>query len=133
MALTLHIVTPAATVVQSSADSVVAPAAEGQIGVLPGHENLLAALDPGVIVYRDSAGEQRVAVAGGFAEVASDRVTILADDAAQATSIDRGSAEARRARAESALDETTLATPAEEVARLRRELSIAEAWLTALG
>ena len=47
MPLRLAIVTPVRSVVDTEADSVVAPGSEGELGILPGHAPLLVALKPG--------------------------------------------------------------------------------------
>ena len=72
MGLLLSIVTPQRAVLETEVDSVVAPGAEGEFGVLPEHEAFLAPLRPGVVRYRGGDGSGRVAVASGFAETISE-------------------------------------------------------------
>jgi len=70
--------------------SVTAPGADGYFGILSGHAPLVAALGVGMITIMPS-GETSpiyIAVAGGFAEVAQDHVTILAETAEMANEID---------------------------------------------
>lgn len=81
MPVDLAIVTPAHVLVETPADAVVVPGAEGEFGVLPGHERLLAPLQEGVVQYRSGDGIQRLRITGGFAEVSEERVLILADSA----------------------------------------------------
>lgn len=60
--------------------SVGAPAADGDLGVLPGHQPLLAVLRPGMIKVRPAAGEPvEMQVSGGFISVDHDAVTIVVD------------------------------------------------------
>jgi F-type H+-transporting ATPase subunit epsilon len=79
MPLRLSVVTPERPVIDGEVDSVQAPGAEGEFGVLPGHEPFLAPLAGGDLRYTDGSGSHRIGIAGGFAEVTGERVTILAD------------------------------------------------------
>ena len=64
------------------ADMVVVPGSEGDFGVLPSHAPLISLLRPGVIsIYQGDQVDQRVFVAGGFAEVNERGCTVLAEDA----------------------------------------------------
>ena len=85
MPLALSIVTPERPVVETEVDSVVLPGSEGEFGVLPGHEALLAPLREGAVTYQEAGRAVRVAITGGFAEVTQSRVTVLADAARPAT------------------------------------------------
>ena len=61
------------------ATMVVARTVEGQIGILPGHEPMLAILASGEVRVTLSGGEKIVAeAADGFLSVANDVVTIVA-------------------------------------------------------
>ena len=61
---------------------VVVPGSEGDFGVLPGHAPLISTVRPGVLeVFQGNKVEQRIFVAGGFAEVTPERCTVLADEA----------------------------------------------------
>jgi len=80
MAIDLHIVTPERTLVDCVVESVVAPGAEGEFGVLAGHEPFLAPLQAGEIRFRVEAEERAIRIGGGFAEVTQSRVTVLAQE-----------------------------------------------------
>ena len=75
----LVVVTPEAPLVDTEVDSLVAPGSEGEFGVLPGHEALLAPLAAGDLRYVSAGTPQTLAIKGGFAEVTPDSITILAD------------------------------------------------------
>ena len=75
----LVVVTPEAPLVDTEVDSVEAPGSEGEFGVLPGHEPLLAPLAAGELRYKVGGSTQTLEIKGGFAEVTSDAVTVLAD------------------------------------------------------
>jgi len=127
VSLRLSVVTPSRSVVDTDADSVVAPGSEGEFGVFPGHAPLLAALRAGVLSYSAAGKQSRLAIGGGFAEVTQERVTVLAPTAEAPEQIDPAEAETRRANAATALDEAGVAAPLDEVARLREALERAQA------
>ena len=98
-----QIVTPNRLIVQEQVDEVQVPGSEGYFGVLPGHTPLLASLAVGELWYRKGQEKTYLAIAGGFAEVLPDRVTILAQLAERAEDIDVERAESARRRAEERL------------------------------
>jgi F-type H+-transporting ATPase subunit epsilon len=72
------------------ADAVFARTVEGEIGILPHHAPLLAALAPGWVVRIKTPDEPdlSVAVHGGFLAVRGDGVSVLAEMAELGTEID---------------------------------------------
>jgi F-type H+-transporting ATPase subunit epsilon len=101
--LTLEIVTPERPLVRETVDEVTLPGAEGELGILPGHTPLLTTLKVGVLSYRKGDERSYVAIAYGFAEALSDRVTVLAQIAERAEEIDVAKAKAALERAEQRL------------------------------
>jgi F-type H+-transporting ATPase subunit epsilon len=101
----LIIVTPERQLLRESVVEVTVPGLDGQLGILPGHAPLMTELGIGELAYRTSTSSQPVvlAVISGFAEVLSDRVTILAETAERAEEIDLARAEEAKARAEKRL------------------------------
>jgi F-type H+-transporting ATPase subunit epsilon len=93
-AFALRIVTPRRLMLDEPVREVTAPGTIGEFGVLPDHITFLAALEIGMLSYRSDAGVRRLAVRGGFAEVADNVMTVLADDAAFPEDIN--AADARR-------------------------------------
>jgi len=90
-----ELVSPERLLVSRPVEMVVVPGVEGDFGVLPGHAPLISEVRPGVIaVFEGGKVEERIFVAGGFAEVAAERCTVLAEQALPIGEIDRGSAEA---------------------------------------
>ena len=99
----LSVVAPDRTVFEDSVESAVLPGVEGYLGVLADHEAMIVALRPGVLEYKGRDNQRHyVSVDGGFAELGSGRVIVLADNARRASEIDiaateRMLEEARRA------------------------------------
>jgi len=79
-ALALEIVTPKGRALQTEAEEVNAPSADGEFGVLPGHLPTLAAVRAGIVSYRNGSEWKKCAVGAGFVEVSSDRVLLLTDE-----------------------------------------------------
>jgi F-type H+-transporting ATPase subunit epsilon len=104
----LELVTPARLLVSEEVDEVIAPGYEGEFGVLSDHTPFLVILSIGVLRYRKSNQEWKIAVGGGFAEVTSDRVVILADVAEKAEEIDVDRARRAHERAENALKDLVM-------------------------
>ena len=130
--LRFELVTPSRLLLAEHADMVVVPGGDGDFGVLPGHAPLLSTVCPGVLdVYKGDATPRRIFVAGGFAEVSADRVTVLAEEAVPAADIGLAAAETRLGRAREALDgaaaDAERRTATHEVAAAEAMLAAAEA------
>ena len=102
--LEVHLVTPEREVWTGEADFVSARAVDGDLGVLPGHTPLLAALDIGPVYIDADGGRTAVVVDGGFLHVAhqddSTRVDILAEHALLQEELDQEDPAACEQRAE---------------------------------
>ena len=120
----LELVSPEKLLLSRAVEMVVFPAAEGEMGVLAGHAPMIVALRGGVISVREGGQvTEQLFVAGGFAEVAPDRVTILADEATPLASLSKSEAEIRLREAEAALSAAANETPEKREAAMARVLS----------
>ena len=92
MSFRVDIVAPEAVVWSGDADFLAAKTAEGEIGVLTGHEPMMAALATGVVVVE--SGDQKVTVGmhGGFLQIVDNHVTLLTDRAQLSEGDDRSRA-----------------------------------------
>lgn len=86
--LTLELITPEKVAWSASADFVVLPAFEGEMGVLPGHQSFLVQLTAGEVRVTDNGQVKSFAVSGGFAEIKEDAVSLFAETAEAAELID---------------------------------------------
>jgi F-type H+-transporting ATPase subunit epsilon len=120
--LTLELVTPEKVAWSAPADFVVLPAAEGEMGVLPGHMSFLVQLAEGEVRVTDKGEVKRFAVSGGFAEIRDDVVSLFAEtaEAAEQISAERARQALERAKAESTKPNIDPAHLAEIEASLRR-------------
>jgi F-type H+-transporting ATPase subunit epsilon len=121
--LKLIVVTPERQVVEAPADEIQLPGELGYLGILPGHATLVTLLKTGILSYRDGGSAQALAVSSGFAEVANDVVSVLADLAEQPGEIDSAAAERDRSAASEALK--TAGRDDMEAIRTRLELASA--------
>jgi len=120
----LELVSPEKLLLSRAVEMAVIPAAEGEMGVLAGHAPMIVALRGGVISVREGGQvTEQLFVAGGFAEVAPDRVTILADEATPLASLSKSDAEIRLREAEAGLSAAANETPEKREAAMARVLS----------
>ena len=104
--ISLRVVTPVRLVLEERVDELTAPGPLGQLGILPDHAALMTTLDIGQLSYKQGGSISVVTLAGGYAEVLDNVVTVLADAAEFPAEIDTARAENARARAERAIEET---------------------------
>ncbi|HYB65498.1 MAG TPA: F0F1 ATP synthase subunit epsilon [Steroidobacteraceae bacterium] len=130
-AATIHvdIVSAEGELFSGAASEVLAPASQGDLGILPRHAPLLTLLKPGEVRVRTPDGEEHhFFVGGGALEVQPTRVTVLADTALRARDIDEAAALAAKQRAEEALRDRaghiTLAEAQAELARAIAQLKV---------
>ena len=95
--LQLDIVTPAASVYSGPATEVILPAWDGELGVYPQHDTLLALLRAGTCTVTTPTGQLRYVVGRGFADIGSGSVTLLTDSCEPVDKIDPVEAKERQA------------------------------------
>ena len=86
--LTLEIVTPERMAFSGNVEEVTIPGTEGEFGVLRGHEALLSSVDIGQLNFTRNNKKVYFAVNTGYAEVTSNKVTILIETAERSDQID---------------------------------------------
>ena len=87
--ISLRVVTPVRLVLEEQVDELTAPGPLGQLGILPDHAALMTTLDIGQLSYKQSGATSVVTLAGGYAEVLDNVVTVLANAAEFPHEIDR--------------------------------------------
>lgn len=78
-ALRVSVISPERTIYEGTADAVVAPAWDGELGILRGHAPLMALLGEGELRVRHGGTTERFHVAGGFLQVVDNVVTVLSE------------------------------------------------------
>ena len=110
MAITMHvdIVSAEAEIFSGTATMVFAPAEMGEVGISPRHTPLLTRMKPGEVRVQSGDGEEKsFYVSGGMLEVQPHVVTVLADTAIRADSLDEAQALEAKERAEKMLADKT--------------------------
>ena len=125
----LRIVTPERQLLDEDVGEVTAPGAAGEFGVLPDHIVFLTVLAPGRLIYKSGGRRHVLAIFGGYAEVADNVMTVLADGAEPVSEIDAARAERELRDAEAKLAGLDMAAP--DAALLRRVVEQSTARLAA--
>jgi len=111
--LTFSLVSPERELFSGQVDQVDLPGSEGDLGVLPNHSPLMAAIRTGAITVYANGTEEKFFVEGGFADVTPAGLTVLAELATPLADIDRDDLSARiekaRADLETLSDEKAMA------------------------
>ena len=118
----LEVVTPERKVLETDVERVEVPGLDGELGILPGHTELVSLLKPaGLLTYHIGNEVGEMALSDGFVEVSADRVTVLANKATRPEDIDLASALKTREQAEQRL-QNALADPDADIVRASIEL-----------
>ena len=86
--LQLELVLPDKLVASKLVDMVIIAGTEGDFGVLPEHAPLVSSIRPGLLEIQDSEKMEKFFLAGGFVEVLSNQVSILASELCSLEDID---------------------------------------------
>ena len=82
--LTVSVISPEAVLFEGTTDSVIAPAFDGELGILTGHAPMMALLGKGLLrLGRDGSG-QSFNVEGGFLQVVDNNVRVVTEKATAA-------------------------------------------------
>ena len=79
--LKVSVISPEAVLFEGETDSVVAPAYDGEIGILTDHAPLMALLGEGQLRLGASTGGRRFSVSGGFMQVLNNQVRVVTERA----------------------------------------------------
>ena len=129
MPLKLEIVTPEARIFSDEVDSVVLPGAEGEMGVLPAHANLVTTLKHGELFYTKGGKSNHLAVGEGLVEITGTTTRVLTDMAIGVEDIDEKAVEAALERARHALENLQPGIDNEEVAAVMASIQRSTAQL----
>lgn len=79
--LKVSVISPERVLFEGAARSVVAPAFDGELGILPMHAPLMTLLGKGTLRVETAEGERRFGVDGGFLQVVDDQVRVVTERA----------------------------------------------------
>lgn len=78
--LQVSVISPDRVGFEGAAESVVAPAHDGKVGILYGHAPMTVLLGEGELRLRTEGGVERFRVARGFLQVVDNEVSVLAEE-----------------------------------------------------
>ena len=79
--LSVSVISPEKILFEGEAESVVAPAFDGEVGILPQHAPMVTLLGKGTVRLGDGGRAGRFAIEGGFLQVADNQVRIVTEHA----------------------------------------------------
>ena len=82
--LTVSVISPEAILYEGQTDTLVAPAFDGELGILTGHAAMMTLLGKGTLRIGSGGGERRFQVEGGFLQVVDNQVRVVTEKAAAA-------------------------------------------------
>lgn len=103
MTLTVKVISPDHTILDTVAEEVILPSSTGQLGILTDHAPLISALETGVLRFRKDKAWNAIALTGGFAEVEENEVTVLVRSGELGSEINAEEARKKLEQAEQAL------------------------------
>jgi F-type H+-transporting ATPase subunit epsilon len=115
--LKFELVSPERELASVEVDAVTIPGMMGDLTAMANHAPFLTNLRPGYVVARTGSSEQGYFITGGFAEIADNVVSVLAEEAIEKADVNRSFIEAKIEAAEEALE---AATPARKQAALQK-------------
>ena len=77
--LKVSVISPEASLFEGDASSVVAPAFDGEVGILTGHAPMMTLLGKGELRIEGGAGARKFAVDGGFLQVIENQVRVVTE------------------------------------------------------
>lgn len=78
------VISPDGSIFDGEAESLQAPAYDGQVGILPHHAPFMTLLGDGTLHVRVAGGERAFDVRGGFLQVVGNVVRVVAEHAKEA-------------------------------------------------
>ncbi len=103
--LNFSLVSPEAELYSGEVDQVDLPGTEGDLGILPDHSPLMAAIRTGALSVYEDGTQTYFFVQGGFADVTPDGLTVLAEKAIAMTELDKDELRVQLEAATAAIEE----------------------------
>jgi F-type H+-transporting ATPase subunit epsilon len=128
----VEVLTPEGEVFAEDVEMISTRTAVGSIGILAGHEPVLAMLEPTELrLYRSESDVVRFAQAEGYLQFAENRALVLVEEAIAPAALDRASIQTRLSEARAAVERATDGSEAQ--ARALRDAKRSEAFLAVEG
>jgi F-type H+-transporting ATPase subunit epsilon len=79
--LTVSVISPEKVLFEGTVDAIVAPAFDGEVGILPGHAPMMTLLGKGELKLGSGGSAGRFHLEGGFLQVVDDKVRVVTERA----------------------------------------------------
>ncbi|PZP57232.1 MAG: ATP synthase F1 subunit epsilon [Micavibrio aeruginosavorus] len=127
-----ELVSPEEKLISESAFQVTIPGQEGDVGVRAGHMSLVISMRPGVVTIQreENSVAEKIFIAGGFADIGQDHVTVLAEEAIPVANLSREKLEAELRDLE---DDIKMADNDADIARIQNKKALVGVMLLSLA
>ncbi len=127
-----ELVSPEEKLISESAFQVTIPGQEGDVGVRAGHMSLVISMRPGVVTIQreENSVAEKIFIAGGFADISQDHVTVLAEEAIPVANLSRDKLEAELRDLE---DDIKMADNDADIARIQNKRALVNTMLLTLA
>lgn len=79
--LTVSVISPEKVLFEGTVDAIIAPAFDGEVGILPGHAPMMTLLGKGELKLGSGGSAGRFHLEGGFLQVVDDKVRVVTERA----------------------------------------------------
>jgi F-type H+-transporting ATPase subunit epsilon len=79
MTLRVSVISPEASLYEGDANSVVAPAFDGEVGILTDHAPMMTLLGKGELRIEGAGGSKKFTIEGGFLQVVANQVRVVTE------------------------------------------------------
>jgi F-type H+-transporting ATPase subunit epsilon len=127
--LKLEIISPKEKVFSTEAKEVVLPTESGEIGLLTGHIPLITQLKLGALKVINESSQEVFAIKGGYAQLVSDKISILTDEAIASSDLEASEIEQRINNVEKQLADAESASEIQSLSKLLKFYQLQESLL----
>lgn len=128
--LKLEIISPKEKVFSTEAKQVILPTESGEIGLLTGHIPLITQLKLGALKVINESSQEIFAIKGGYAQLVSDKISILTDEAIASSDLEASSIEQSINEVEKQLANSESASEKQSLSKLLKFYQLQESLLT---
>ena len=127
--LKLEIISPKEKVFSTEAKEVILPTESGEIGLLTGHIPLITQLKLGALKVINDSSQEVFAIKGGYAQLVSDKISILTDEAIASSDLEASEIEQAINNVEKQLANSESASEKQSLSKLLQYYQLQESLL----
>ncbi|MDG1701521.1 MAG: ATP synthase F1 subunit epsilon [Opitutae bacterium] len=127
--LKLEIISPKEKVFSTEAKEVILPTESGEVGLLTGHIPLITQLKLGALKVINDSSQEVFAIKGGYAQLVSDKISILTDEAIASSDLEASEIEQAINNVEKQLANSESASEKQSLSKLLKYYQLQESLL----